>query len=97
MPSNKTYPQFLLLGDSIIQFGAFLRDGVSFTAGLEERKSPFFISDLPFQVTCLPGSHLQPLLITSPLLSNHFIDCQRRLDVINRGLVAISPTSLLQS
>ena len=59
MPSNKTYPQFLLLGDSIIQFGAFLRDGVSFTAGLEERKPPpFSISGLPFQVTCLPRSHL---------------------------------------
>ena len=63
MPSNKTYPQFLLLGDSIIQFGAFLRDGVSFAAGLEERKSPFSISDLAFQVTCLPRSHLQPLSI----------------------------------
>jgi hypothetical protein len=59
--------------------------------------SPFSISDLPFQVTCLPRSHLQPLFITPPLISNHFIDCQRRLDVINRGLVAIFPSVLLQS
>ncbi|KAH8780348.1 GDSL Lipase/Acylhydrolase family protein-like protein [Hyaloscypha finlandica] len=46
---GKRYPQFLLIGDSIVQFSSLLRDGFCFGAGLEEH-------------------------------------CQRRLDVINRGL-----------
>lgn len=35
---SKIYPQFLLLGDSIVQYGSYLRDGVSFVAGLAERE-----------------------------------------------------------
>ncbi|KAF7921926.1 uncharacterized protein EAE97_011217 [Botrytis byssoidea] len=35
----KGYPQFILLGDSIVQFSSHLRDGFSFTAGLEEHCS----------------------------------------------------------
>ncbi|KAG4027141.1 hypothetical protein MFRU_032g00070 [Monilinia fructicola] len=35
----KRYPQFILLGDSIVQFSSHLRDGFSFTAGLEEHCS----------------------------------------------------------
>jgi hypothetical protein len=64
MPPIKTYPQFLLLGDSIIQFGAFLRDGVSFTAGLEERKSPFSI--LHFR-SSLPSHMFTPFPSATPI------------------------------
>ncbi|KAF7857191.1 hypothetical protein EAF04_009432 [Stromatinia cepivora] len=35
----KRYPQFILVGDSIVQFSSNLRDGFSFTAGLEEHCS----------------------------------------------------------
>jgi hypothetical protein len=38
MPS-KQYPQFLLIGDSIVQYSSFLLDGFSFGAALDERKS----------------------------------------------------------
>ena len=34
----KRYPQFVLIGDSIIQRTSFLRDGFSFGSGLEERE-----------------------------------------------------------
>jgi hypothetical protein len=36
---GKRYPQFLLIGDSIVQFSSLLRDGFCFGAGLEERES----------------------------------------------------------
>jgi hypothetical protein len=36
---SKQYPQFLLIGDSIIQYSSFLLDGFSFGAALEERES----------------------------------------------------------
>jgi hypothetical protein len=32
----KRYPQFLLIGDSIIQYTSFTKDGFSFGAGLSE-------------------------------------------------------------
>ena len=41
MTDNK-YPQLLLLGDSILQFTSYLPHGVSFGAGLAERKSMSF-------------------------------------------------------
>lgn len=34
--ADKKYPQFLLIGDSIIQFTSFTKDGFSFGAGLSE-------------------------------------------------------------
>jgi hypothetical protein len=37
--ASKQYPQFLLIGDSIIQYSSFLLDGFSFGAALEERGS----------------------------------------------------------
>ncbi len=37
--ASKQYPQFLLVGDSIVQYSGFLRDGFSFGAALEERES----------------------------------------------------------
>ncbi|QSZ29989.1 hypothetical protein DSL72_004507 [Monilinia vaccinii-corymbosi] len=37
--AGKRYPQFILLGDSLVQFSSHLRDGFSFTAGLEEHCS----------------------------------------------------------
>ncbi|ESZ92659.1 hypothetical protein SBOR_6964 [Sclerotinia borealis F-4128] len=37
--ASKRYPQFILLGDSIVEFSSYLRDGFSFTAGLEEHCS----------------------------------------------------------
>ena len=37
--ASKHYPQFLLIGDSIVQYSSFLRDGFSFGAALEERES----------------------------------------------------------
>ena len=37
--ASKQYPQFLLIGDSIIQYSSFLLDGFSFGAALEERES----------------------------------------------------------
>jgi hypothetical protein len=37
---SKQYPQFILFGDSIIQFSSLLRDGFCFGAGLEEREFP---------------------------------------------------------
>jgi hypothetical protein len=37
--AGKRYPQFLLIGDSIVQFSGLLRDGFCFGAGLEERES----------------------------------------------------------
>ncbi|PQE08197.1 GDSL Lipase Acylhydrolase family protein [Rutstroemia sp. NJR-2017a WRK4] len=33
---KKAYPQIILLGDSIVQYSSYLRDGFSFTACLEE-------------------------------------------------------------
>jgi hypothetical protein len=36
--TSKQYPQFILFGDSIIQFSSLLRDGFCFGAGLEERE-----------------------------------------------------------
>jgi len=38
MMSSRQYPQFLLLGDSIIQNGCLLRDGFCLNAGLAERR-----------------------------------------------------------
>ncbi|KAE9367775.1 SGNH hydrolase [Stipitochalara longipes BDJ] len=34
--ASKKYPQFLLVGDSIVEFSSLLRDGFCFGAGLEE-------------------------------------------------------------
>jgi hypothetical protein len=36
--AGKKYPQFLLIGDSIVQYTSYLREGVSFGAALEERE-----------------------------------------------------------
>jgi len=41
--SAKTYPQFLLLGDSIVQYASFVKDGFSFGAALAERAFSIFI------------------------------------------------------
>lgn len=66
-----------------MQYASFVKDGFSFGAALAERKS--------LEVALFPNDKL-PFLHTSPRLfyfaSNAFIDCQRRLDVVNRGLVS---------
>jgi hypothetical protein len=80
--ASKKYPQFLLLGDSIIQQSSFLRDGFSFGAGLEERESQ---SD---RVMFCIGLHVPFFLLLLKLVSDLLVDCQRRLDVVNRGLVS---------
>jgi hypothetical protein len=51
--AGKRYPQFLLIGDSIVQFSSLLRDGFCFGAGLEERESL-----LGYLECTLAGSHL---------------------------------------
>jgi len=56
--ASKSYPQFLLIGDSIVQYATFLRDGFSFGAVLAEH-------------------------------------CQRRLDVVNRGLSGYNTANAL--
>lgn len=56
--ATRRYPQFILLGDSIIQNGLLLRDGVSLVAGLAEH-------------------------------------CQRRMDIVNRGLSGYNTANAL--
>jgi hypothetical protein len=38
MANLRQYPQFLLLGDSIVQFTSLTKDGFSFVASLTERE-----------------------------------------------------------
>lgn len=78
--ASRRYPQFLLLGDSIVQYSSFLRDGFSFGAVLEERE---------WASLSLPGFISYPLSFScTPEVSADLVDCQRRVDVVNRGLVS---------
>lgn len=55
--AGKRYPQFLLIGDSIVQFSSLLRDGFCFGAGLEEREC------LLGYLECTLAGSLSPLSI----------------------------------
>jgi hypothetical protein len=82
--ASKRYPQFLLIGDSIVQYSNFLRDGFSFGAVLAERECDSFT--ISFNIL----SQVARVYDCSVLeISNDLADCQRRLDVINRGLVSV--------
>lgn len=79
---SKSYPQVLLFGDSILQQSSFLRDGYSFGAVLAERKTtpPTIFTSLSY-VGCNPDTGIRGKC------ADRFIDCIRRFDVVNRGLV----------
>jgi hypothetical protein len=55
--AGKRYPQFLLIGDSIVQFSSLLRDGFCFGAELEEREC------LLGYLECTLAGSLSPLSI----------------------------------
>lgn len=75
-----SYPQVVLLGDSLVQFGAELDDGFSLDAALQASRHHFNRSKF-FEIM---------------LNWKYILGFNRRLDIVNRGLSGYNTANVLK-